>query len=213
MAARREAGTRSSRRDEILGVAADLFAMKGFEGTTVRDIADTAGILSGSLYHHFRSKEQIVEEIFTAYFDEIDERWAAVADQVDDPAERFRAMLRELLLAVDRHPGAARMLTNDWPSLKGTGDLQRRWKSIESQARSLIDSAVANKTFRSDIDAFFLYSVGMDVVRGLAGWYRRGSRTDISKVADAYVSLVFDGLTGSPAAKRAAPKRAKVGVS
>lgn len=212
MAARREAG-RSSRRDEILGVAADLFALKGFEGTTVRDIADTAGILSGSLYHHFRSKEQIVEEIFTAYFDEIDERWAEVAVAVDDPAERFRAMLRELLLAVDRHPGAARMLTNDWQSLKGTGDLQGRWKLIESQARDLIDSAVANKTFRSDIDAFFLYSVGMDVVRGLAGWYHRGSRTDIAKVADAYVSLVFDGLTGSPAAKRPAPKRAKVATS
>lgn len=200
MATRRSAGTRSSRRDEILGVAADLFAKKGFNSTTVRDIADTAGILSGSLYHHFRSKEQIMEEIFAEYFDEIDERLQVVSDSESNPAERFRAMLRELLLAVHRHPGAARMLTNEWSNLRQIGDLQRRWKVVENHALSLIEAAVADKTFRSDIDAFFLYSVGMDVARGFAGWYRPG-RTDIAEVAEAYVSLIFDGLTG-PVTKR-----------
>jgi len=207
-AQRRAAGTGSTRRDEIVAVAAELFAQKGFDGTTVRDIADTAGILSGSLYHHFRSKEQIMEEIFAAYFDEVDERWTTVLEQVDDPADQFRAMLRELVLAVDRHPGAARMLTNEWPNLRQIGDLQGRWKSLETRITSLIEEAVANGTFRSDIDPFFLYSVGMDVVRGFAGWYRPASRTDIVKVADAYVSLVLDGLTG-PAEAHTAPKRAR----
>ena len=41
----------STRRDELLAIAAELFATKGFKNTTVRDIADAAGILSGSLYH------------------------------------------------------------------------------------------------------------------------------------------------------------------
>jgi AcrR family transcriptional regulator len=189
-----------SRRDEIVGVAAELFAKKGFEGTTVRDIADTAGILSGSLYHHFRSKEQIMEEIFKAYFDEIEARWQDVTDIVD-PAEQFRMMLRELLLAVHRHPGAARMLTNEWSNLRHIGDLRKRWKSLETRGRSLIDAAVATGSFRSDIDSFYLYSIGMDVVRGFAGWYRPGPKADIVQVADAYVSLIFDGLTGP--AKRA----------
>ncbi|HEU5149710.1 MAG TPA: TetR/AcrR family transcriptional regulator [Iamia sp.] len=187
---------RSRRRDEILGVAAELFAEKGFEGTTVRDIADTAGILSGSLYHHFRSKEQIMEEIFAAYFDEAEARWAAVLASEADPAEQFRAMLRELLLAVDRHPGAARILTNEWARLRGIGNLETRWKDLEHQSRSMIDAAVAAGSFRSDIEPFYLYSVGMDVVRGFTGWYRRDSRVDIEAVAEAYVSLVFDGLTG-----------------
>jgi len=200
LAGRRADAGQSARRDEILGVAAELFAINGFKATTVREIADTAGILSGSLYHHFRSKEQIVEEIFTAYFDEVDERWAALAEEYADPAERFRAMLVELVMAVDRHPAAARMLTNEWQGVKGIGDLQRRWKAIESQSRTLIDAAVADKTFRSDIDSFFLYSVGMDVVRGMAGWYRPGARNNIDQVADAYGSLIFDGLTATPAA-------------
>jgi TetR/AcrR family transcriptional regulator, cholesterol catabolism regulator len=207
MATRRSGGTGPSRRDEILAVAADLLSRKGMEGTTVRDIAESVGILSGSLYHHFRSKEQIVEEIFTAYFDEIEQRWADVLDEIADPAERFRLMLRELVVAVHRHPGAARVLTNEWPNLQHIGDLQRRWKSLENQVRKLIDAAVADGTFRSDIDGFYLFSVGMDVVRGFAGWYRPGSRTDINDVAAAYVSLIFDGLTGpsvaAPRSRRA----------
>ena len=52
-----------SRRDEILSIAAQQFADRGVAGTTVRDIGSAAGILSGSLYHHFESKEQMVAEL------------------------------------------------------------------------------------------------------------------------------------------------------
>ena len=53
----------SSRRDELLELAATMFAARGLRATTVRDIADAAGILSGSLYHHFASKEEMVDEV------------------------------------------------------------------------------------------------------------------------------------------------------
>ncbi|BCI79433.1 hypothetical protein MTY66_10580 [Mycolicibacterium sp. TY66] len=48
----------ASRRDELLELAAAMFAERGLKATTVRDIADSAGILSGSRYQHFKSKEQ-----------------------------------------------------------------------------------------------------------------------------------------------------------
>src|SRR3546814_5788897 len=67
-----------TRRDELLHIAAKLFAEKGFKNTTVRDIADAAGILSGSLYHHFDSKESMVDELLvrfqTELFDRYDQR-------------------------------------------------------------------------------------------------------------------------------------------
>ncbi|NLA37272.1 MAG: helix-turn-helix transcriptional regulator, partial [Actinobacteria bacterium] len=53
----------ATRRDELLGLAATMFAERGLRATTVRDIADSAGILSGSLYHHFASKEAMVDEV------------------------------------------------------------------------------------------------------------------------------------------------------
>jgi TetR/AcrR family transcriptional regulator, cholesterol catabolism regulator len=189
------ANSTSMRRAEILAVAADLFAKNGFERTTVREIGEAAGILSGSLYHHFKSKDEILEEIFNAYFDELDERWSEILESIDGPASQFEAMLRELVLAVDRHPGAARMLTQEWSNLLHVGKLQARWKRLEADWLKIIDAGVEAREFRSDVDRFFLYSIGMDAVRGIAGWYRPRSRVDINDLADAYVAVLMKGIS------------------
>src|SRR5436305_11634457 len=63
--------TGSERRDEILAIAAQLFAERGFAATTVREIADAAGILSGSLYHHFDSKESMADELVHDMLDRV----------------------------------------------------------------------------------------------------------------------------------------------
>jgi AcrR family transcriptional regulator len=59
----------ATRRDELLELAAEMFAERGLRATTVRDIADAAGILSGSLYHHFSSKEEMVDEALRSFLD------------------------------------------------------------------------------------------------------------------------------------------------
>ena len=61
----------ATRRDELLELAAVMFAERGLRATTVRDIADSAGILSGSLYHHFASKEEMVDEVGVTLLHEI----------------------------------------------------------------------------------------------------------------------------------------------
>ena len=66
----------------------DLKAKQGFAGTSVRDIANACGILSGSIYHHFSAKEELVEEIFTAYFDELTARWDVVLTGAIRDADR-----------------------------------------------------------------------------------------------------------------------------
>src|SRR5229473_7166358 len=68
----------SDRRAELLALAAHLFAERGLRATTVRDIADAAGILSGSLYHHFDSKESMVDEILRGFLDELFGRYRAI---------------------------------------------------------------------------------------------------------------------------------------
>ena len=68
-------------------LAAELFAQKGYQATTVRNIADKAGILSGSLYHHFDSKESIVDEILTSFFDELAAANQAALDKGGDPRD------------------------------------------------------------------------------------------------------------------------------
>ena len=79
-----------SRRDELLDLAATMFADRGLRATTVRDIADSAGILSGSLYHHFKSKEQMVEEVLKDFLDWLFGRYREILDAEPDSLGRVK---------------------------------------------------------------------------------------------------------------------------
>src|SRR5690606_27383566 len=85
----------SVRRDEIVAIAAKMFAERGFAGTTIRDIGERADILSGSLYHHFRSKESIADAILSAYWDDLLELVDAVeADKASDAVAKVKALMQ-----------------------------------------------------------------------------------------------------------------------
>ena len=93
-----------SRRDELLDLAATMFAQRGLRATTVRDIADSAGILSGSLYHHFKSKEQMVEEVLRDFLDWLFARYQEIVDTEPNPLERLKGLFMTSFEAIeDRH--------------------------------------------------------------------------------------------------------------
>src|SRR5215210_2836822 len=92
-----------TRREELLQIAAELFATKGFRNTTVRDIADAAGILSGSLYHHFDSKESMVDEILRTFQDELFGQYDAIIASDADPRAKLEEAVRVSFEAIDQH--------------------------------------------------------------------------------------------------------------
>ncbi|SFV12386.1 TetR/AcrR family transcriptional regulator [Pseudoduganella namucuonensis] len=80
-------------RERILHAAASLFHERGYQGTTVRHIADAVGILSGSLFYHFRSKEDMLLEIMREAALGLCLRAEDVARGTDDPAGRLRQII------------------------------------------------------------------------------------------------------------------------
>src|ERR1700740_236392 len=93
-----------SRRDELLQLAATMFAERGLRATTVRDIADSAGILSGSLYHHFKSKEQMGEEGLRDFLEWPFDRYQEIVDTEANPLERLKGLFMASFEAIEhRH--------------------------------------------------------------------------------------------------------------
>src|ERR1700754_2153221 len=76
-----------TRRTEILQTAASLIASSGLR-TSLQEIADAAGILPGSLYHHFESKEAILVELVRRYHEDLDRIGKAALEKLDDPDAR-----------------------------------------------------------------------------------------------------------------------------
>ena len=92
MSTTREGG--SGRRADVVQLAGELFAQKGYRATTVREIADAAGILSGSLYHHFDSKESIGDEILSGFINDVLADYRAAVTSGGPPATCTRSARR-----------------------------------------------------------------------------------------------------------------------
>lgn len=89
-----------SPRERILREAAALFRRKGYRGTTVRDIAESVGILSGSLFHHFENKEAILLEIMREAFETVCTAHEAVLASNLSAADKLRQLVRGELDAI-----------------------------------------------------------------------------------------------------------------
>src|SRR5258705_13227059 len=98
------AGQPASRRDELLELAATMFAERGLRATTVRDIADSAGIPSGSPYHHFSSKEEMVDELLRGFLDWLFDRYQEIVATGTNPLERLKGLFMTSFEATPDRP-------------------------------------------------------------------------------------------------------------
>ncbi|MFI1205351.1 TetR/AcrR family transcriptional regulator (plasmid) [Streptomyces sp. BHT-5-2] len=186
------------RRGELLDTAAEVFAAQGYNATTVRQIADAAGMLAGSLYYHFDSKEAMVDEILTAFLDELWAGYDAVLAAGHGPRETIEALVTESFREIDRHRAAvaiyqkeARHLADRHPRFGYLADARRRFAGVWLGA---LERGVAEGVFRADLDIRLAYRFLRDTVWVAASWYRPGARHGPEEVARQYLSMVLDGI-------------------
>jgi AcrR family transcriptional regulator len=195
------ASTPESRRDQILAIAATLFAERGFKNTTVRDIADAAGILSGSLYHHFDSKESMVDEILRTFQDELFAGYDAILASDDDARTKIEKAVRLSFEAIDQHPHEVAIFQNDADYLGGFerfGYLAERNAQSRNVWMTLLNEGVESGALRDDLDVTLTYRFIRDTVWVAVRWYRPGGQHGHTEVADQYVRILLDGIATTP---------------
>ncbi len=106
-------------RGRLLSAAAHLFRTKGFERTTVRDLAQAVGIQSGSIFHHFKTKEEILRCVMEEVIQFNTDRMNAALAQAVTPRDRLRALIYCELVSINGATGEAMaVLIFEWRSLK-----------------------------------------------------------------------------------------------
>jgi AcrR family transcriptional regulator len=186
------------RRERILTAAATLFARKGVSATTVREIADEVGILSGSLYHHFESKEAIVDEVISSYLEDLRTRYKLVLASDTDPRTRLHDLIVASLEVVEAHPHATEIYQNDVNYLsqfERFSYLKNAGKEVQTTWLDVINAGVAARVFRSDLDAKILYRLMRDAVWLSVRWFKPTAQYPISRLAEDCTSLFIDGLS------------------
>jgi AcrR family transcriptional regulator len=184
------------RRGQIVATAAEMFARKGVRSTTVREIGDAVGILSGSLYHYFASKDDMVEEIMMSFLDAIRARYTAVLARGLTPAESLRALVGASLQLAVQQPDATALYQNEVRYLReeprfakvreATAEVQNAWLGV-------IEQGVADGSFRSDVAPRVFHRLIRDAV-----WLSGRGRSDIDELADAITTIFLDGFAALP---------------
>jgi len=189
-----------SRRDELLDLAAKMFAERGLRATTVRDIADSAGILSGSLYHHFKSKEQMVEEVLRDFLDWLFGRYQEIVDTQPNPLERLKGLFMTSFEAIEHRHAQVVIYQDEAKRLSALPQfdfVETRNKEQRKLWIDLLHEGVEQGCFRPDIDVDVVYRFIRDTTWVSVRWYQTGGPLTAEEVGRQYLSIVLGGIAAT----------------
>ena len=187
-----------TRRDDLLQLAAEMIAERGLKATTVRDIADAAGILSGSLYHHFSSKEEMVDEVLRDFLNWLFDRYQQILDSEANPLERLRGLFLASFDAIEhRHAQvviyqdeAKRLSAHETFSYVDDRNRQQRKMWID-----VLTQGIEQDRFRPDLDVDLVYRFIRDTTWVSVRWYSPGGPLSAEEVGRQYLAIVLGGVT------------------
>src|SRR6478752_8957420 len=187
-----------TRRDELLELAAAMFAERGLRATTVRDIADSAGILSGSLYHHFSSKEEMVDELLRGFLDWLFSRYQEIVATEPNPLDRVKGLFMTSFEAIeDRH--AQVVIYQDeakrLSALPQFAFVDARNREQRKMWVDVLKQGVAEGCFRPDLDVDLVYRFIRDTTWVSVRWYQPGGPLTAEQVGRQYLAIVLGGIT------------------
>lgn len=179
-------------RERLLSAAISAFAVKGFHGTTTRDIANSAGLSPAGVYVHYASKEELLFIISEEGHRGVLARLRTAAARADDPAGQLVAMVRAFALwHAERHT-RARIVNYELAALtpEHYAVINEIRHQITRELEAVVEAGQRDGSFDvADVrmTAGSLLSLGIDVSR----WYRDAGRISPRQLADHHVDLAL----------------------
>lgn len=199
------------RRDLILQAAARRFAEFGFEATTVRQIADDVSLLSGSLYHHFGTKEEILEEIVRdAVFERLD-RSKRIAALPLSAEERFVALIVDDLVAFTSRQAVHAIVFNERKFFRRSeyfGHLMKARKETYLIWQNVLEQGIREGLFRPDTDIYLTISTIVRMLNSGADWYAHEDGSPIDAIANYEIEQLIGFFVGFILRAIRSPERA-----
>ena len=187
-------------RARIVQTALELLAERGYEGMSLQLVADRVGLHKSTLFHHFKSKEQMVEEVLRDFLDWLFDRYQQIIATEPNPLERLKGLFMASFEAIeDRHAQVviyqdeAKRLT----ALPQFGFVETRNKEQRKMWLDLLNEGVEQGYFRPDIDVDVVYRFIRDTVWVAVRWYRPGKSLSHDDIADQYLHILLDGISNA----------------
>jgi AcrR family transcriptional regulator len=190
-------GRSGTRREEILAIAARLFSEKGYDATTVRDIGDAAGILPGSLYHHFKTKEDMLDELLSAFVAELVPSYEKIVAQGNDARTTLQALIEVALKESLDHSGAMSIISHERKFFASSARFRYVEEALQDVNRiwyGVLQEGVRRGAFRKDVNINLALRMILSFILSTALWYRRNSHYPRDEVITTQISLILNGI-------------------
>ena len=188
------------RHRAILETAARLICEKGYEGTSIHDIAEAAGLTKAGLYHHIRSKEHLLLEIQNYGMDVFEEKVLSHVLPIADPLQRLKeCMERNVLLVTQGWSKEVTIILHEHATLTGEARAQinaRKKRYVRFLETSLAE-AIRNRQIRpvnTKVAAFAF----LGMVLWIYKWFRPEGTIPAERLASEMQDLFFAGLETGP---------------
>lgn len=176
------------RRQRAVHQAAKVFAKRGYDQTTMQELASTMGLATGALYHYFGAKEQLLRAICDQLMEPLLERARELA-AVDAPArEQLRALVRLWVAHVVEHRDHMLVFQQERHVIE-TGPAWRGVRASRKEFERLVAELLARAQVATERPLGLLALLGM--VNHTAQWYRPRGSLSPEQIADGYVDLVL----------------------
>lgn len=185
------------RRRTILETAARLICAKGYEGTSIHDIADACRLTKAGLYHHIRSKEHLLLEIMNYGMDIFEESVVTPALPILDPVQRLRTcMERNLLLVTEERSKEVTIILHEHNTLTGEAraHIDARKKRYVRLLEASFAEAMREGTIRAVNPKVAAFAF-LGMVLWTYKWFRPDGAISRDELAREMASLFFGGLT------------------
>ncbi len=189
-------GSATPREAEILAAAARIFREKGYHATSVRDIAESVGLLKGSLYHYIRSKEELLARLFEGALEDTIGELRAIAATDERPSVRLGEMVRTYVTAVARNLDAVAIYLREWRALPPPelARVRSRRRAMRGLFEDVIAEGVRAKEFvGTDAKLSALAILGM--CNWIYEWYRPRGRLRPEQLANELAERAVRSIT------------------
>src|SRR5688500_18442485 len=190
--ARRVRMSGSERREQIVSIARRTFAAKGYEATSVEEVAAAAGISKPVVYEHFGGKEGLYAVV-------VDREVRGLLDRVagalvaDHPREKLEQAALALLGYVEDEPDGFRILVRDSPAMSATGTFASLIGDIATQVEHILADEFKRRGYETKLAPLYSHAlVGMVALVG--EWWLDEGKPKRADVASHLVNLAWNGL-------------------
>lgn len=182
-------------REEILAAAAQIFREKGYHATSMQDIAEAVHLQKGSLYHHIRSKEEILASLLDRALDLLIQSMQEVMASPLSIEEKLRAAMRMYADNIAVHSDLAAVLLLEYRNLSPRLRARHmgRRDRFEALWRELIRQGMQQGVFRTSDEKLVALAI-LGVQNWMLTWYRPEGALSAVELSNRFADLFLNGL-------------------